>query len=75
MEAQYEMIPSKNDPQGQGSVITYMRRYALGAVLGLNIDVDDDANTASGLTGSKASNVVRKASNAEVDDILKSNGF
>jgi hypothetical protein len=43
----YEMEPSKHDPQGAGSVITYQRRYALGAILGLNIDVDDDANSAS----------------------------
>jgi hypothetical protein len=43
----YEMEPSKHDPQGAGSVITYQRRYALGAVLGLNIDIDDDANGAS----------------------------
>jgi len=43
----YEMVPTKNDPQGAGSVITYQRRYALGAILGLNIDVDDDANKAS----------------------------
>ena len=43
----YEMEPTKHDPQGAGSVITYQRRYALGAILGLNIDVDDDANASS----------------------------
>lgn len=43
----YIMKPTKTDPQGAGSVITYQRRYALGAILGLNIDVDDDANKAS----------------------------
>jgi hypothetical protein len=43
----YEMVPTKNDPQGAGSVITYQRRYALGAILGLNIDVDDDTNKTS----------------------------
>lgn len=32
-------------PQGRGSAITYQRRYALAAILGLNIDEDDDANT------------------------------
>lgn len=47
IEATYEMTPAKNDPQGQGSVITYQRRYALGAILGLNIDEDDDGNKAS----------------------------
>jgi hypothetical protein len=43
----FEMEPTKKDPQGAGSVITYQRRYALGAILGLNIDIDDDANKAS----------------------------
>lgn len=43
----YEMEPTKKDPQGAGSVITYQRRYALGAILGLNIDEDDDGNKAS----------------------------
>jgi len=47
MEATYTMIPAKNDPQGLGSAITYQRRYSLGAVLGLNIDNDDDGNAAS----------------------------
>jgi hypothetical protein len=38
---------AKNDPQGAGSAITYMRRYALGAILGLATETDDDGNTAS----------------------------
>jgi hypothetical protein len=42
--------PVKNDPQAIGSAITYMRRYALGAVLGLNIEDDDDGNAASNKT-------------------------
>lgn len=36
----------KDDMQGLGSAITYARRYALTAVLGLSADVDDDANSA-----------------------------
>lgn len=43
----YEIKPIKDDPQGAGSVITYQRRYALGAILGLNIDEDDDGNKGS----------------------------
>jgi hypothetical protein len=43
----YKMTPSKNDPQGQGSLISYMKRYALGAILGLSIDEDDDGNKVS----------------------------
>lgn len=47
MRAAYHMKPVKADPQSYGSVITYQRRYALGAILGLNIDEDDDGNKAS----------------------------
>jgi hypothetical protein len=43
----YEMKSAKDDPQSRGSAITYQRRYALAAILGLNIDDDDDANAAS----------------------------
>jgi hypothetical protein len=37
---------SKPDPQGIGSCLTYMRRYALAAVVGVYQD-DDDANSSS----------------------------
>jgi len=47
MSESYTMEPTKKDPQGAGSVITYQRRYALGAILGLNIDEDDDGNRGS----------------------------
>jgi len=47
MSETFEMKPTKDDPQGAGSVITYQRRYALGAILSLNIDVDDDGNKGS----------------------------
>jgi hypothetical protein len=33
--------PVKNDPQGYGSAITYMRRYSLCAILGIIQDDDD----------------------------------
>ncbi|AFZ67119.1 ERF family protein [Deinococcus peraridilitoris] len=39
----------KDDPQGYGSAITYLRRYALSAMLGIVAD-DDDGNAASGQT-------------------------
>jgi hypothetical protein len=35
------------NPQAVGSAITYARRYALGSVLSLNIDEDDDATAAT----------------------------
>lgn len=38
--------PTKDDPQGLGSAITYARRYSLCAMLGL-MQEDDDGNAAS----------------------------
>jgi hypothetical protein len=45
-EAHFTMIYVKNDPQAQGSAITYTRRNVLKSILGLN-EVDDDGNAAS----------------------------
>lgn len=39
--------PTKNDPQGLGSAITYAKRYGLGSLLGLIGEEDDDGNAAS----------------------------
>lgn len=48
IQATYQMpVAKQNDPQAVGSAITYARRYALGAILGLAIDEDDDANAAT----------------------------
>ena len=47
LESSYNITPVKRDPQAVGSAITYARRYALGALLGLNIEEDDDANAAT----------------------------
>jgi hypothetical protein len=41
--------PVKADPQGIGSAITYARRYALAAIVGIAPE-DDDGNAASGKT-------------------------
>ena len=38
--------PTKADPQGMGSAITYARRYAYAAIVGI-AQVDDDGNAAS----------------------------
>jgi len=43
------MRPVKSDPQGVGSCITYARRYALAAMVGVAPE-DDDGNAASGKT-------------------------
>lgn len=39
------LMLAKDDPQGQGSAITYARRYSLMAMLSLVADVDDDAQS------------------------------
>ena len=41
------LAPTKHDPQGQGSAITYMRRYSLAAALAIADQEDDDGNVAS----------------------------
>ena len=48
----------KVDAQAAGSAITYMRRYALAAVLGI-VQADDDGNAASNPVQSKSSNSMK----------------
>lgn len=43
----YPLRPTKADPQGEGSALTYARRYALAGLLGVVADEDDDGNAAS----------------------------
>lgn len=44
----YETSPTKNDPQGYGSAVTYLKRYGYCAMIGLPTEgEDDDANEAS----------------------------
>jgi hypothetical protein len=47
----FSLPPTKADPQGYGSAITYMRRYALAAIVGVAPE-DDDGNAASEGSGS-----------------------
>ena len=46
MQASYALRPAQNTPQASGSALTYARRYALLAVLGLGTE-DDDGQAAS----------------------------
>lgn len=49
-DCESEVMPlmiQKADPQGQGSAITYARRYAMTAVLNLSADKDDDGAAAT----------------------------
>jgi hypothetical protein len=47
MEGRYPLRPTKQDPQGYGSALTYARRYSISAMLGVIADDDDDGNAAS----------------------------
>src|ERR1700743_995264 len=40
--------PAKNDSQGVGAAITYLRRYSLSALVGVVCDDDDDGETSVG---------------------------
>jgi len=45
-ETTLALKPEKLSPQSMGSAITYARRYALSAILGMASEEDDDANAA-----------------------------
>ncbi|MEM7039349.1 MAG: ERF family protein, partial [Bacteroidota bacterium] len=55
--------PTKKGPQGMGSAITYARRYALGPILGLATEQDDDANSASPKPGEASGGTQPQADN------------
>jgi hypothetical protein len=46
----FRIMPKDDTPQGVGSALTYARRYALTALIGI-AQVDDDGNAASGRNG------------------------
>lgn len=50
--------PTKADPQGMGSAVTYARRYAYMAIIGMAAE-DDDGNAASQPVNRQASAVTR----------------
>ena len=69
--AQNMSLPvSKPDAQGAGSAITYMRRYALAAIVGV-VQADDDGNSAS----EKATSVVEKATSITPQQIVSINAL
>lgn len=43
----YPVTPQQNTPQGLGAALTYARRYALAALVGVASDDDDDGTAAS----------------------------
>jgi len=58
----FSMYPPKQDPQGIGSCLTYMRRYTVMAICGIAGAYDDDAEGAAGDPAT--------ISAAEADEIL-----
>ncbi len=46
ISGELSVLPSKKDPQGIGSAITYLRRYGLAAIVGVATE-DDDAESAT----------------------------
>lgn len=46
--SEYPLLPTKQDPQGYGSAMTYARRYCLAAMVGITQE-DDDGNGGSGV--------------------------
>jgi len=49
IDGRYPLKPVKDDPQGMGSAVTYAKRYALAAMVGVvSVDEDDDGEAASG---------------------------
>jgi ERF superfamily len=63
IESLIPVRPVQNTPQGMGSALTYARRYALAAILGVVADEDDDGNAGSqGHGGSQGSPYQRPAS-------------
>jgi hypothetical protein len=72
MSSEYRMMPSESviekakdgapavkgiTPQSIGSVITYQRRYAIGAILSLNIDDDTDGHQPGDVDGVASGNI------------------
>ncbi len=53
LRSKLSLNPVKLDPQGVGSALTYGRRYAMCAMLGIAADEDDDAEGASNHPGDK----------------------
>ena len=70
MEQEMSLPVTKPDAQGAGSAITYMRRYALAAVVGV-VQADDDGNSAS----EKATIVAEKTPSITAQQITSINAL
>ena len=64
----YLLNPTKNDPQGMGSAVTYGRRYTISAFAGIISEDDDDGNRASEPAPAKKLPPVPKAEQLQEPD-------
>lgn len=76
MRSRYPVRPAKPDPQGLGSALTYSRRYALMAMVGVVAeDEDDDGEAAVGRTNgnghAKSPEPAKRPATSKPDDAAK----
>jgi hypothetical protein len=63
------ILSEKNNAQGIGSAITYMRRYGLSAMIGITSDDDDDGNEACKQSDKKKEVFSGKISRDQAEEI------
>jgi hypothetical protein len=69
------LMPEKQNPQALGSAITYNRRYAFAAIIGL-IQTDDDGEAAMNRTGQQPSNMAIAPKQPTADDgVIGTGGY
>jgi hypothetical protein len=71
--SRYPVHPVKADPQGEGSALTYARRYALMALVGIAPE-DDDGNAAVKASEKAASAPITEEQEATLRDTLEAQG-
>lgn len=69
ISSELPLNPAKNDSQGVGAAITYLRRYSLSAIVGVVCDEDDDGETASGRGNTQNNNSVATKTNQQIEKI------
>ena len=69
----YPVHPVKSDPQGEGSALTYARRYALMALVGIAPE-DDDGNAATKAANKEQAAPITEAQEIQLRDTLEASG-
>lgn len=71
--SEWKLKPVKADPQGEGSALTYLRRYQALALLGIASE-DDDGNAASGAQRQQPQRAAARRAEASGRDWIKEAG-